>query len=130
MSSVGLLKVSNADNAINTAVILCENVNDDSETVTKSFYSFVGALSALEFDDMEDRFIGLKYKVGHSETKDAVEEASRIWLEVIYPNIQKTLNTETEKNKPILVYSGNYDYYLEYAGYEDSLFISITALVR
>lgn len=128
-SSVGLLDVSKVDNKINTAQIMCVNMKADSDAISKSFYSFIAALSALECDAMEDDTLELAYRFGLSSTKNALEEAQRIWRDEIYKKIQETINTAV-KNEPILVYSGNYDYFLEYADYKDSLLTSITAKTR
>lgn len=130
LSSVGILSVSKDDNLINEAQILCISTSASQEMIMRSTYSFVTALSALEFDASEDSLLDLKYKVGLSKTQNAIDEAYRIFSEEISVIMQENLNTSTKKNTPILVYSGNYDYFLEFKDYNDSVLVSITARKR
>lgn len=129
-SSVGMLSVSKDDNLINEALILCIGTSTSQEMIMRSTYSFWAALSALEFDASEDSLLDLKYKVGLSKTQNAMEEAYRILSEEISVKMEENLNTSTKKNNPILVYSGNYDYFLEFKDYNDSVLVSITARKR
>lgn len=130
LSSVGILSVSKDDNLINEAQILCISTSASQEMIMCSTYSFVAALSSLEFDASEDSLLDLKYKVGLSKTQNAIDEAYRIFSEEISIIMQENLNTSTKKNTPILVYSGNYDYFLEFNDYNDSVLVSITARKR
>lgn len=129
-SSVGHLTVSKEDNTINSAIIMTVNVDSRSISLKNELYKCIASISALEFDKQADSAFSLKYAAGLSPSKDSIEEASRIWTEEMYPKFKETLKSTTRKNVPMLIYSGNYDYYIEYSDISGSLVMTITAQKR
>ena len=75
---------------------------------------FVLGFSALEFDDLGEHMLSLNAKVNGGE-ENATDESFRIFNDIIVPSLTEEIISKVMNNdEEILVYSGNYDYYLSY----------------
>ena len=101
-----------------TVVMLDTVLYDFQKTDDKNgalFARCVTAFSALEYDDIEASFFSLNAKVGiGSGANDAVEESFRIWDEKIVPAFERVITEAVQSGEEVLLYSGNYDYYVVY----------------
>lgn len=86
---------------------------DDENSVLMT--QCIAAFSALEYDDIEDSLFDMYSRAGiGSGAKNATEESFRIWSESIIPTFEKTITKAVKSGDEILLYSGNYDYYVVY----------------
>lgn len=128
-TSFGSITVSNEDNTIASAIIM-SFTTEGYKDISGKLCRCIASISALEFDAFDDDRFPTQYSIGLSESKNAIEETCRIWDEEIYKNLTKSLNTSVSKDSAILLYSGNYDYYVTYYDYDESILVVITAEKR
>lgn len=109
----------------------------DIHDITMTFFSMAGddaynellitncvmAISALEFDSI--------YEIGPSMAKkSATDDAARIVDEEICDNLEEPLTHVLETGEIACVYSGNYDYYIDYFTSDGYEFIYLIAEER
>ena len=73
--------------------------------------SFIAAFSALEHESMADSHRSLEDRLV-GETQSCYEESRSIFLEVISPALTPDVFERVRNGEEVLLYSGNYDYYL------------------
>lgn len=101
---------------ITEATFTLFDLDADSATNDRHSMSFVSALSALEFDCLDERQISLD-SVLHGGPKDAFEKSVGIYNDEIFDIVNNYDVSKARSGDRVLVYSGNYDYYLEYQSY-------------
>lgn len=73
----------------------------------------IASFSALEYDDADNSLFKWYAESGAgSQSKNAIEESFRIWDETISQTFGKSVADAVRSGEEILIYSGNYDYYL------------------
>ena len=98
------------------------SLSDDDADNELYATSCVIAISALEFD--------AQYEVGPSlARKSAVEDAAAIFEEM-GNGLEEALTQSMEEGGRVLIYSGNYDYYAEYATMGNRDFVYLIAEER
>lgn len=87
----------------------------DSKKSTETMMKLILALSALETDDIEDGLIQSQYQYGiSSDYYNAIDKAQHIVFDNIYPQIKESMNDIIFSKKQPLLYSGNYDWSVQY----------------
>lgn len=98
------------------------SLSDDDADNELYATSCVIAISALEFD--------AQYEVGPSPArKSAVEDAAAIFEEM-GNGLEEALTQSMEEGGRVLIYSGNYDYYVEYVTMGNRDFVYLIAEER
>ena len=112
-STAGSIDVYLPDYTVSGVTMTYSNLAADAKTNECNFMSCIMAFSALEYDDADDYslYIHSKIKGGVS---NATDEVFRIWGEDISGSLPDKLDIAKESGEKVMVYSGNYDYYITY----------------
>lgn len=102
--------------------------NDITKT-EQGLYKCISAMSALEFTDMEDDTIRLKYSLNQSEYANANEQLANIWIDTILPQIKTLRNNGAYDQTPVIVYTGKYTYTMSLSELNETEYVIITATV-
>ncbi len=89
------------------AVMTLYDYNASDETNERIMWHILAVMAALEIDYIEEDYIPLYYKAGLSDNSSVFDEIASRW-ELTTEQIQKSFHGK------VLIYSGNYDYYLEH----------------
>lgn len=115
-TSAGNVNVYKNTLEINEATFTLYDFDSDEATNDRHSMNFVSALSALEFDYLDERQISLD-SVLHGGPKNAFEKSAVIYNDEIFDIVNSYDISKARSGDRVLVYSGNYDYYLEYQSY-------------
>lgn len=100
---------------------LFDSYMDDDET-TRSVFRAIMALSSLEYSSFDDYTFQMYYSLNPDVSMDSVFSALCIFNELIGPKLEDpSIDDKINKSTSaygLLVYSGRYDYYLDYHEYE------------
>lgn len=102
-----LMQLNPYDLTIDECTIDFIDMDDDDQRGQRRLYCAYAAISALEFDVLKEDDIKFKYEYGLGDYSDAIEAA--IFLFELDNDIWSKA-----KRSDVLLYSGNYDYYLTY----------------
>ena len=113
-----------------TLVDLCDTDTQNKRTNAV----FVLGFSALEFDALDESMLSLN-SMAKGGTSNATEESFRIFNDEIIPKLTDGSFSEVKNNgTEVLIYSGNYDYYLSYYPFSsdgvDHEYLEVTAKER
>lgn len=118
-TSAGTASVYPSGYDLHDLVMTFYSLSDDDADNELHATSCVMAISALEYD--------AQYEVGPSFVrKSAVEDAVAIFDE-IGNGLEETLTRAMETESRVLVYTGNYDYYVEYVTISNREFVYLIA---
>lgn len=96
--------------------------NTDKEQLGKNIYRAIAFISALEYNDFDDYSFQLYHSVNYNLDRDSVDTSISIYTQFIGPNLSdSSIIDRIEKSTSaygLLVYSGRYDYYLDYHEYK------------
>lgn len=129
-SSFGYISASKTDFSIQYIIMDTGSTGDSKDSASMSLYRCISALSALEYDDMAGRTIEIKYQFGQSEFENAYDAAADLWMYEIMPGMANALGKNPKKDTPILIYSGNYDYYVQFSDSRSGSAIYVLAQAR
>lgn len=95
-----------------TSVIMTMSSESANSKNEQYMFQCISAMSALEYDEIDESNIELEYKIYKTGPSSAFEKALKTWSDDIQPAIKKAIQDNScYDDDPILVYSGNYDYY-------------------
>ena len=118
-SVAGTMSVNTTDYTLERILMILSDLKKTDEEDVQHSVSCMMALSALEYNQMDELKLKAKSILnGGSET--ASEEAFRLFTDELSPNIIDAMPEAIKTGKEIKVYSGNYDYYLAYNAGEQS----------
>lgn len=111
----GDLTIRKDDLTIERFMTTYMDLSDDDDKIKESIYDSLIAISALEYDDLDNTHFNLSYQWNPDCEKSAVEQTFRIYIEDIYPIINSDEFFSRIKNgEEVQVYSGNYTYCIAY----------------
>lgn len=111
--TAGTLDVKKNDLSVSEGDFILYIPSRDENRNAEYAMSFVAAFSALEHDSMEDSARSLENKI-LGDTQDCFEESRIIFNEIISPTLTQEAYDKAKGGEEVLVYSGNYDYFLKY----------------
>ena len=118
-STAGTLYVYKDSLEISEATFtLCDMIADD-EINDRYSMSFISALSALEYDAIDESTMKWESKISGTP-RNAFEKAVEIYNSDIYDAVNDYGFADAKNNSDgVLVYSGNYDYFLQYRPFDN-----------
>ena len=129
----GTILVSVPDFSIVSFETTFINMLTDEDDSTELFHALM-AISALEYNGFDDYEFDLLHKVDPSLAEDAIDATFRIFNEQFCPYLEdeKSIEDLMSSEKEILIYSGEYDYYLRYECLEGMSYevINLTAVTK
>lgn len=102
-----LMQLNPNDLTIDECTIDFIDMDDDDQRGHRRLYCAYAAISALEFDATDEDIIKLQYESGLDKYSDAIEKT------ILLFSLDDGVWSKA-KSSDILIYSGNYDYYLTY----------------
>lgn len=113
LSTFGFVTIRKSDYCISEIEMNWPEVTDDEDREEISIMECIAAISALEFDDFDDRNIKFLYDYGLADYYSAANKAAYIFSDNIAANLDKATQQSLDSNaKSIKVYSGKYSYYI------------------
>lgn len=106
-----------ADYKVNQLFTLFFDTEAEKDKSVIQIFTAMMSLSALEYSDQDERItIAGEHELGIDESKNALEKAIAVWNDVISVKLNDDAVWEAiYAGEHVLVYSGNYDYYINYS---------------
>ena len=112
-STAGSIDVYLPDYTVSEITMTYSDFNAEKEVNERNYMSCMMALSALEYDYLDDRFLYMSSKV-YGGASNATDKAFSIWSENVAGTLIDNLNAARETGNEVKIYSGNYDYFIAY----------------
>lgn len=112
-STAGSIDVYLPDYTVSGITMTYSDLGADVDNNECNFISCIMAISALEYDYADDYSLYIRSKI-NGGVSNATDEVFRIWGENIAVPLLDKLDIARESGEKIMVYSGNYDYYIAY----------------
>ena len=111
--TAGRIDVRTEDMSISEGIFTLLDTNAGDDKNEAYAMSFISALSALEYDSLMDSLF-YSYSLAGGEAENSMEEAIRIFNTDISDALTSEAFNRCMDGESIKIYSGNYDYSLEY----------------
>ena len=131
--SAGIADIYMDDFTVSELSMCLSSYDVSSKTNNQMFDECILAVSALEVSADEDNVLPTMSRISGGP-KNAVEKATTILNYEIMPNVTEESIRSAKANENVLLYSGNYDYYLQYSesdyGEKGTIYLSLEARER
>ena len=117
--TAGALDVKKKDMLISEGDFTFYVPSQDENKNVEHIMSFIASLSALEFDSMEDSIRSIESKIAE-DSQSCFEDAKSIYDDDICQALTSEAYARAKDGEEVIVYSGNYDYFLKYKPIENS----------
>ena len=115
ITSCGSGNIYDDDSSISDMTMTLVDLCDGDLQNQRTYAICVLGFSALEYDALGEHMLSLNSTV-NGDASNATDESFRIFDEVIEPSLSDDVYSRVMNNgEEILIYSGNYDYYLSYS---------------
>lgn len=113
--TAGTMEIDLTDYSLVGLTLILQDADADNSENRQYQAKAITAIAALEYSDADDAFLKMTSEKNISDTlKGSIGEASAIMREIQTQWKDGALNTAIQTGDPVLVYSGNYDYYIAY----------------
>lgn len=117
--SGGYLTISKEDLTIESMVTSIIDVESEGQEGHNVVLKALIAISALEMNDLAAEGLEMMHDIDPSQPEDVFMKYMEEYDNIIHPALSSNVS-KLEAGEEILVYQGNYDYYANYADYEES----------
>lgn len=112
-SKGGTLEVYKSDLTIKELYTTIMDLNADEQEGHNVVLEALISISALEMDDTEADLIELYHEIDKNSPENVIMKYLDEYTNIIHPALSSNVK-KLESGEEILVYQGNYDYYVEY----------------
>lgn len=112
-STFGTISFDKKDFHVSSIIMTMSVEKEESSKNEQYLFQCISAVSALEYDEIDNSLIELEHKIKKTGPSSAFEKTIQIWGDEIQPRMKEIV--QKSKGKSIdreLIYSGNYNYYL------------------
>lgn len=115
----GHLTISKEDLTIESMVTSIMDVEAEGQEGHNVVLKALISISALEMNDLAAEGLEMMHDIDPSQPEDVFMKYLEEYDNIIHPALSSNVS-KLEAGEEILVYQGNYDYYANYADYEES----------
>lgn len=112
-STFGTVSFNKKDFHVSNVIMTMSVEKEESSKNERYLFQCISAISALEYDEIDNSQIELEHKIQNTGPSSAFEKTIEIWEDEIQPRMKEIV--QKSKGKSIdheLIYSGNYNYFL------------------
>ncbi len=112
-TTFGLVNISKTDFSVISIIITLSTESEDNVESGINLMKCNAAMSALEYDESYNDDLKSKYKLGLSAYSDVIDEVEKVFAHLLASKLKQYMRESLNSNgDQVLIYSGNYDYYI------------------
>lgn len=129
-STFGTVSFDKEDFSVTRVIMTMSVVSAEPLQNEEFMFECVAVMSALEYDETDNSVFELNRKISKNGPSSAFDKTVEIWVDEVMKNVDEIENSDVNIGDEMLVYSGNYDYYVSSMNTDRGIIYYFTAKAR